>query len=112
MVVKMNRDKERDRQIIKNLKAQINQLPTKNIKGKEPKQQKERRQILETPSKYVVTKRSSGKINSSDKLTDGVSPKAKFWLISIVNKLTVNNDHYATKSTKIAFIWGRTDRLA
>ena len=37
MVVKMNRDKERDRQIIKNLKAQINQLPTKNIKGKEPK---------------------------------------------------------------------------
>ena len=41
MVVKMNRDKERDRQIIKNLKAQINQLPTKNIKGKEPEQQEE-----------------------------------------------------------------------
>ena len=30
----------------------------------------------------------------------------------MVNKLTVNNDHYKTKLAKIAFIWERTDGLA
>ena len=30
----------------------------------------------------------------------------------MVNKLTVNDDHYETKLAKIAFVWGRTDRLA
>ena len=30
----------------------------------------------------------------------------------MVNKLTVNDDHYETKLAKMAFIWGRTDRLA
>ena len=63
-------------------------------------------------SLYLIIKRLSGKINSPDKLTNGVTPKAKHWLISMVNKLTINDDHFKTKLAKIAFIWGRTDRLA
>ena len=30
----------------------------------------------------------------------------------MVNKLTVNDDHYETESAKMAFVWGRTDGLA
>ena len=30
----------------------------------------------------------------------------------MINKLTVNDDHYKTESAKMAFIWGRTDGLA
>ena len=30
----------------------------------------------------------------------------------MVNKLTVNDDHYETELAKMAFIWGRTDKLA
>ena len=63
-------------------------------------------------SPYPIIKRLSGKINSPDKLTDGVTPKAKHWLISMVNKLTINDDHFETESAKMAFIWGRTDGLA
>ena len=65
-----------------------------------------------TLSLYLIMKRLSSKINSSDKLTDDVTPKAKHWLISMVNKLTVNNDHFKTELAKIAFIWGRIDGLA
>ena len=30
----------------------------------------------------------------------------------MVNKLTINNNHYKTESAKMAFIWERTDGLA
>ena len=93
--MKMNHDKERDRRTIKELKAQLNstngtpQSPVKSSvltasKNKE-KRQEEHRYTSEVPSEYLVTKRLLGKINSPDKLTNGVTPKAKYWLISMVN---------------------------
>ena len=109
MVMKMNRDKKRDHQIIKDLKAQISQP---NIEqDKESKYRDKRRQTSEVLSMYLATKRLSGKINSPKKLTDGITPKAKYWLISMVNKLTINDDHFKTKLAKMAFIWGRIDGL-
>ena len=52
----------------------------------------------------LTTKCLFSKINSLKKLTNSITSKAKYWLIFMLNKLTINNDHFKTKLAKIAFI--------
>ena len=123
MVLDLKRSKEKDSQLIRELKAQLegkqnntrqpSVKSTPNTPKTEPREYpEETRQTLVALSPYPIIKRLSGKINSPDKLTDGVTPKAKHWLISMVNKLTINDDYFETESAKMAFIWGCTDGLA
>ena len=61
----------------------------------------------QTPADSLSSKKSS-KLPDPPVLTDGKDPKFDSWLLAMEDKLSVNNDHYPTGATQIAYVRSRT----
>lgn len=63
-------------------------------------------------SQFSSTSRHSKSIPNPPLFTDGEDPTWEDWSSKIEQKLTVNQDHYPTSESKIAFVIGRLGGLA
>ena len=94
IVEKMNRDKERDRRTIKELKAQLensNQTSQLPVQPSAPPSPRPRQS--EAPSYASLNKGRSAKLPDPDKLSDGLDPDIKFWVLAMEGKIRSNRDH-------------------
>jgi Zinc knuckle len=72
-----------------------------------------RSRVSASPAPAEPRPQRSAKIADPDILTDGKKdPKLRFWLSRMRNKLTVNADHFADETARIAYVENRTDDVA